>query len=41
MLNDVAAPGKNYYSSYKSRYYRYSRNKYGYYNYNYNYHYYR
>lgn len=36
MLNDVAAPGKNYYSYYKSRYYRYSGGKY---NYNYNYHY--
>lgn len=38
MLNDIAAPGKNYYSYYKSRYYRYSHNKYSY-NYNYNYHY--
>lgn len=38
MLNDVSARGKNYYTYYRSRYYKYGHGKYAY-NYNYNYHY--
>ncbi|MDD6728085.1 MAG: CpsD/CapB family tyrosine-protein kinase [Eubacteriales bacterium] len=40
LLNDVAAPGKNYYTYYKSRYYKYGKYNYGgYYNYGNNYRY--
>lgn len=40
LLNNVSVGGKNYYSYYRSRYYKYGHGRYNYnYNYNYNYHY--